>query len=130
MIFSSALDSVGLVSIGALILLIGIVLPAVSSGYPRVTTLRFIASLAACAQLAALVAMGGFEPLVLALFGLISLALVWMTAREPTFRDLTQIGLMVSVILVAWWPAPPVELLSLVIAGMTAIYGGTAGRRI
>ena len=130
MIFSSALDSAGLLSIGALILLIGVVLPAVSSGRPRVTTLRFVASLAACAQLAALVAMGGFEPLVWALFGLISLALVWMAAREPAFRDLTRIGLMVSVMLVAWWPAPPVETLSLVIAGMTAIYGGAAGRRI
>ncbi|MEG3155759.1 DUF2339 domain-containing protein [Sphingomonas sp. RB1R13] len=130
MIFSSALDSAGLVSIGALILLIGILLPAISSGNPRVTTLRFIASLAACAQLAALVAMGGFEPLVWALFGLISLALVWMAAREPALRDLTRIGLMVSVMLIAWWPTPSMETLSLVLAGMTAIYGSAAGRRI
>lgn len=130
MIVSGALDSAASLSIGALLLLLGILLPALSFAGPRNAAMRLLASLAACIQLAVLVALGGFGMLQWGLFALISIALVWLVPRDAKLRDLSSIGLTVAILLLFGWPSPPMDRLAFVIAGMTTIYGGAAGWRI
>ena len=92
--------------------------------------LRLAAGLVGCAQMAALVALGGFAPLHWALFGLISVASVWLSRREAELRHLPSAGLAIALLLTGAWSAPDHLLLGLVLAGIALIYGGAALARL
>lgn len=128
LILGGALDTGAALSLGVYTLLIAMVLPvALFSGGGERLILRLGAALVGCAQMAALVATGGFSPLGWALFGLISVAAVWLARREPEMRLLAPAALAVALLLAAAWPDPTAPMLAMVLAGAVAIFGGAAG---
>lgn len=113
------------ISLGILIILLGIAFPLVLL-VERGTALRLAAGLIGCAQMAALVAIGGFAPLHWALFGLISVATIWLSRRETALRHLPEAGLSIALLLTGAWTDPDPVRLGAVLAGITLIYGGAA----
>ena len=130
LILGGALDPGASLSIGLLAMTLGVLLPAVAVTGRRQTAARLAGGLTACAQLAALVATGGFGMLDWGLFGLISAALVWLSRREVVPADLPAAGLTVATLLAVAWPHPAPGALAMVIAGITLIYGGPAAWRV
>lgn len=130
LIMSGTLDFAANVAIGLFALVLGIILPLVGFVGPRGTRVRLLGSLAACAELAMLVALGGFAPLTWALYGLVSLGIVWLSRREAALVQLPAAGLAVALLLAAAWPQPSIAMLSAVIVGITAIYGLPVTRRM
>ena len=61
--------------------------------------------------MAALVATGGFAMLNWGLFGLISLAMLWLANREPSLERLPPVGLVITLMLLGLWPGPRQETL-------------------
>ncbi|MFV3492924.1 hypothetical protein ACNJFF_21205, partial [Mycobacterium tuberculosis] len=80
LILGGALDLAAALSAGLYTLVLAIALPLLLAG-DRAALLRVAAAVLGCAQLAALVALGGFAPLDWGLFGLISLAILWLSRR-------------------------------------------------
>jgi uncharacterized membrane protein len=115
-------DIASLLSTGMLILMLAIVFPLAMAGNPG-RVVRLIAALFGCAQMAAIVALGGFAPLDWGLFALLSTAMIWLARREPSFAELPLAGLVVGLLLTAVWPSPDGMMLALVLAGGSAIYG-------
>jgi uncharacterized membrane protein len=115
-------DIASLLSTGMLILMLAIVFPLAMAGDPG-RVVRVIAALFGCAQMAAIVALGGFAPLDWGLFALLSAAMIWLARREPSFAELPLAGLVVGLLLTAVWPSPDGMMLALVLAGGSAIYG-------
>ncbi|URW75488.1 DUF2339 domain-containing protein [Sphingomonas donggukensis] len=130
LVLGGALDAAASLSIGAYMLLLGVALPVLAFAGDRGRWVRLAGSLAACAQLAALVAMGGFGGLEWGLFALVSIAIVWLSRREAALADLPVAGLTVALLLTAAWPDPTARALALVLAGIVAIYGGPAAWRV
>ncbi len=126
LVLGGVLDATGSLSIGLFLLLLGIALPVLLFGGARGTLVRAGGAVAATAQLALLVATGGFAPLHWALFGLLSGAIVWLSRREAKLADLPLPALAVALLLMAVWPAPTAGRLALVLAGAALIYGGPA----
>ena len=129
MLAMGALDWASSLSIGLLVLMLGVALPVLAFPETRAALLRTGAALAAAAQMAALVATGGFGLLQWGLFGLLSIALVWL-GRQAALRPLAAVGASVGLLLTAVWPAPETGHFALVMLGLTAIYGGTALLRV
>jgi uncharacterized membrane protein len=121
-----ALDMPASLSVGLLLLALGIFLPLFAFSGTRGTIIRVGAAIVAAAQMAALVATGGFALLHWGLFGLLSVALVWLGGRETTLRPLSAVGLGVALLLAGAWARPDVGQYTLVMLVMTAIYGGGA----
>jgi len=115
-------DIASLLSTGMLILMLAIVFPLALAGDSG-RVVRLIAALFGCAQMAAIVALGGFAPLDWSLFALLSAAMIWLARREPGFTELPLAGLVVGLLLTAIWPTPEGMMLALVLAGGSAIYG-------
>ncbi|MBO9580103.1 MAG: DUF2339 domain-containing protein [Sphingobium sp.] len=113
-------------SIGLLVLLLGIALPVVTANEDRGVMLRAVAAGAASLQLALLVSQGGYDALNWGLYGLLSLAFLWLTQRVPVLRPMMVVPLGVSIFLAYLWPAPPVALFGSVITGIALIFGGGA----
>ena len=130
LLFGGALDLADTLAIGGYALLLGIGLPLIAFTGHRAAMVRLAGSLAACAQLAALVALGGFAPLEWGLFGLLSVALVWLSRREPALAELVAAGLTVALMLVVAWPHPSAAMLASVLTGIVAIYGLPAAYRV
>ncbi len=126
LLLSGALDLASSLSAGLLILAVGFAFPFIAFSGGRVTLIRGMSALVASAQMAALVATGGFAPLHWALFGLLSVAFLWLSGREPTLRRLTPVGLVVGLLLAGAWPVPAASFFTLVMLGLAAIYGGGA----
>ncbi|WP_256869265.1 DUF2339 domain-containing protein [Sphingobium lactosutens] len=126
LILTGALDLAASLSVGLLILAIGIGFPLLAFSGSRATLLRAISAIVASAQMAALIATGGFALLHWALFGLLSIAFLWLSGREPTLRRLVPVGLAVALLLAGAWPSPAVLSFTLVILATAAIYGGAA----
>lgn len=126
LILGGALDLTSSLSVGAFTLLLGVGLPVLVFGGERASLLRLAAGLAGCAQMAALVATGGFAPLNWALFGLLSIAAVWLARREAALRPLAPAALTVALLLLAAWPDPTPTLLAAVLVGVALIQGGSA----
>lgn len=120
-----ALDWASSLSVGLLVLMLGVALPFFAFSGARAAVLRVGAAVVAAAQMAALVATGGFALLHWGLFGLLSVALVWL-GREAGLRPLAAVGLGVALLLAGAWPDPGVGRFALVLAGAGAIYGGAA----
>lgn len=130
LILGGALDSAGTVSVGAFTLLLGIALPLAAFARRGGMPVRLFGSLAACAQLAALVAIGGFAPMTWGLYGLVSIAIVWLSRREAALVDLPAAGLAVALLLAAYWPAPAPPMLAAVMAGIAVIFGLPVAQRM
>ena len=129
LLLGGAMDAGSTMSLGILIILLGIAFPLILLA-DRGAMLRLAAGLVGCAQMAALVALGGFSPLHWGLFGLISAALIWLSRREEAFRPLPPTGLAVALMLtLVWFDATPLAL-GLVLAGITLLYGGAALLRL
>lgn len=126
LILTGALDLAASLSVGLLILAIGVGFPLLAFSGSRATVLRAVSAVVASAQMAALVATGGFALLHWALFGLLSVAFIWLSGREPALRRLVPVGLAVALLLAGAWPTPAVQPFTLVTLAMAAIYGGAA----
>lgn len=126
LVLGGALDLAGSLSVGLYTLLLGVGLPVLLFGGERGTIVRLGGALAGCAQMAALVATGGFEPLNWGLFALLAVAGVWLARREPALRPLAPVALVTTLLLMAAWPAPGAAMLAAVIAGAALIFGGPA----
>ncbi|MCE7796910.1 DUF2339 domain-containing protein [Sphingobium sufflavum] len=126
LLLTGALDFATSLSLGLLLLLLGVGLPAVAFSGARATVLRMGAAVVAAAQIAALVAKGGFEPLVWAFYLLLAGAMVWLAWREERFRPLPPVGLTIGLLLAALWPQPPMGQFAAVLLALGAIHAGPA----
>lgn len=129
LILGKAFDIADVLAVGLYTLALAIGLPLLLVG-ERARMVRLAGALVGCAQLAALVAVGGFAPLHWALFGLISVAIVWLSRRDPLFADMPAAGLAVAILLGLAWPNPDSTGLVLLLIGMAAIYGVPAALRV
>ncbi|MGE4430438.1 MAG: DUF2339 domain-containing protein [Sphingobium sp.] len=130
LILSGGLDFVSTLSVGMLVLIAGIAVPALAFPRSAASLLRGGGALIAAAQIAALVATGGFAPLEWGLYGLVSVAILWLAHREAGLRMLPAIGLATGLLLSAIWPAPPLAQFVPVLLAMTILYGGGALMRL
>jgi len=115
---------------------VGLFTLALAAGFPllltggRPTIVRLIAGVAGCAQMAALVALGGFALLDWGLFGLLSIAALWLSRREAALAEVPALGLGVAILLAEAWPGPPAYALALVLTGIALIHAAPAALRV
>ena len=126
LLLGGTLDPFASISLGLYIVLLGIVIPVVSFSGRLGNLVRIAGSIAAAAQMAGLVATGGFTLLHWGLFGLISAAIVWLSRREEGLARLPAIGLAIALLLLAAWPSPTPMSLALVMIVGAVIYGAPA----
>jgi len=126
LLVSGALDVASSLSVGLYIILIGIAFPLMALPGAGGNLVKIGGSIAAAAQMAALVATGGFALLHWGLFGLVSIAIVWLSRCEPLFERLPAIGLGIGLLLLAAWPVPAAGDFALVMLVGAAIYAGPA----
>ena len=126
LILNGALDLTASLSVGLLILAMGVGFPLLAFAGSRAILLRTVSAVVASAQMAVLVATGGFAPLHWALFGLLSIAFLWLSGRETSLRRLVPIGLAVALLLAGVWLSPSVLVFTFVMAGIIALYGSAA----
>ncbi|HEX7857984.1 MAG TPA: DUF2339 domain-containing protein [Sphingobium sp.] len=126
LILTGALDFATSLSLGLLVLLLGLALPFIAFTGVRAALFRSVAAITAAAQIALLVAKGGFAPLHWGLYLLLAAALGWLAWREERFRPLPPVGLAVGLLLTALWPQPPVGQFAAVILLLAAIHAGPA----
>ncbi|MGN6375779.1 MAG: DUF2339 domain-containing protein, partial [Sphingomonas sp.] len=115
-------DVAASLSVGSLTLLLAIAFPLAVAGTPG-RVFRVGAAIAGCAQMAAIVATGGFVPLDWGQYALLSMAVVWLSRREAALADLPLAGLGTGALLAFAWPGPSGRMLALVLGGGAAIYG-------
>jgi uncharacterized membrane protein len=106
LIGSGALDLVSSISVGGLVLLMAMGLPMLAFAGPRAAFMRSVTAIVGSAQLAMLVAVGGYTPLNWGLFALIAVAGQWLSWREKGFEIVPSISLGLSAILLVLWPDP------------------------
>jgi uncharacterized membrane protein len=106
LIGSGALDLMSSLSVGGLVLLMAMGLPMLAFAGPRAAFMRSVTAIVGSAQLAMLVAVGGYTPLNWGLFALIALAGQWLSWREKGFEIVPSISLGLSAILLVLWPDP------------------------
>ncbi|HEY0629224.1 MAG TPA: DUF2339 domain-containing protein [Sphingomicrobium sp.] len=123
LMLGGALDAPSSISIALYILLLGVGLPLLGFAGDWQARMQLAAAVLAAAQMAALVATGGFDMLHWALFGMISLALLWLGTRQPALDRVPPIGLMIALLLLGAWPDPAVDRFAIVMAGAGLIYG-------
>jgi uncharacterized membrane protein len=129
-IVMGTLSQFSMLAIGLLVLLLGIILPVMAAHEDRAVVVRGVAAGAASLQLAVLVSQGGYDALSWGLYGLLSLAFLWLTQRAPALRPMMVLPLGVSLFLAYVWPAPPSGLFGSVISGIVLIFGGAALARL
>ncbi|WP_158298855.1 DUF2339 domain-containing protein [Sphingomonas psychrotolerans] len=118
-------DIAATLSVGALTLALAIAFPLLLTG-GQARAFQLVSALAGCAQIAAIVATGGFAGLNWGLFALLSIALVWLSRREPRFADASLAGLATGLLLSIAWPSPAALPLAFVLGGGALIYGAPA----
>jgi uncharacterized membrane protein len=106
LIATSALDFASSLSIGGLVILLAIGLPFAAFSGPRASLMRSASAIIGAAQIATLVAVGGYSPLNWGLFGLIAIAGQWLSWREKGFEIVPSISLGISAMLLIVWPDP------------------------
>lgn len=122
LIASGLHDVAASLSVGSLTLVLAVAFPLAIAGTPG-RVLRIAAAVMGCAQMAAIVGTGGFTPLDWGQYGLLSIAIVWLSRREATLADLPLAGLGVGALLTLAWPDPSGRMLAMVLAGGAIIYG-------
>jgi uncharacterized membrane protein len=120
------LDQLSSLSVGLLILMLGLGLPIVASADRRGPVLQIVSAVIASLQLALLVATGGYAMLSWGLYALLSIAFIWLTLRMPALRTTVAVPLLTSLLLAATWPGPAAGSFIAVIAGIVIIFGGSA----
>ena len=123
LLLGGLLDAAASVSIALYILLLGIGLPMLAASGRLGDVVRVVGSLAAAAQMAALVATGGFTLLHWSLYGLISAAILWVSRRDPKLARLPAAGLAIALLLLCLWPDPTPVGMALVIGIGGALHG-------
>ena len=126
LMLGGALSTPDTISVALYLLLLGVALPMLGFPGDWGARLRLIAAIAAAAQMAALVATGGFSLLHWGLFGLISMAMLWLANREPSLERLPPVGLVIVLLLLGAWPDPAIGELALVAGVAGLIYGAPA----
>jgi uncharacterized membrane protein len=121
---SSALGTMGSLSLGGLVLLLAIGLPMLVLDGPRAAMFRSATTLVGAAQLALMVALGGFSMLNWGLFALLAAAGQWLNWRERGFAIVPTIGLVLSVALLTAWPNPALSDFVIVGLALALIHGG------
>jgi uncharacterized membrane protein len=129
LVFNGLLDLSQTLSIGLYTLALGAALPLLLVG-DRAPVIRVAASIVGCAQMAALVALGGFALLDWGLLGLISVAALFLSRREPMLVEVPALALGIAVLLAAAWPAPSADMLALVLVGIALIHALPATLRV
>jgi uncharacterized membrane protein len=124
LLIGGALDTASTLSIGFYVMAVGIAFPLLALPNAGAAIIRIAGSIAATAQIAALVATGGFALLHWSLFGLISIAILWLSRREEGFRHLPAIGLGIALLLLGAWTNPSPGQFAMVLVATAAIYGG------
>lgn len=127
---AGALDTLAALSTGGLILVLALALPALSLDGPRRTLLRTAAACIGAAQLALLVALGGFLPLDWSLFALIAIAGQVLARRDRAFGVVPPISLALSVLLLALWPTPTGSWFAVIALALAAIHAGPLLARV
>ena len=130
MIAMGALDSVGVVAVGLLVLALSLALPALPAGAATAQrdgiVLRVVSAGVGALQLALLVATGGFTLLTWGLYALLSVAVLWLGHRLPAIRALALVPLLTALGLLLLWTQPQAWAFAVVLGGIAAIYGGHA----
>lgn len=124
------LDTGATLSMGPLVVLLALGLPAFTVDARAAPVLRAGAAVVGALQLALLVANGQFAPLTWGLYGLLSLAYVWLADRTAVLRRTVAVPLLTALGLAAAWPHPDLHLFTAVIAGTALIYGAYALRHL
>lgn len=127
---ADALDTLAALSTGGLVLVLALALPALALDGPRRTLLRTAAACVGAAQLALLVALGGFLPLDWGLFALIAIAGQVLARRDRAFGVVPPISLALSVLLLALWPSPTVGWFAGIALSLAAIHAGPLLARV
>ena len=91
---------------------------------PRTKLLRTVSALLGAAQLALMVALGGFALLNWGLFILLAAAAQWLAWRDDGFAIVPSISLPLSVLLLAIWPHPGLGDFALVGLSLAVVHGG------
>lgn len=119
---TTALDTLGSLSIGGYVLLLALALPMIAFDGPRAALLRAGSAIVGALQLALLVGIGGFAPLHWGLFILIAAAGQWLAWREKDFAIVPSISLALSILLLAVWPDPTVGWFAIIGLALAAIH--------
>lgn len=118
-------DIASILAVGTMTLLFALAFPLLLLG-ERGPFLRFAAALMGCAQMAAIVATGGFAPLEWAMFALFSAATVWLSRKQDLLAQAPLVGLGTGILLTLGWSGVTPAMLAYVLAGGALIYGGPA----
>ncbi|MGN6497706.1 MAG: DUF2339 domain-containing protein [Tsuneonella sp.] len=124
LVLTGSVQGGGLLALGALLVLLGAVLPAFTGGERSWIWVRIGAAAIAACQLAWLVQLGGFAPLAWSLYLLLGAALAWFGWRDPVLREANLVAAAVGVVLLAYWPAPAPWVFAAVAAAQAAIFAG------
>ncbi|WP_309662199.1 DUF2339 domain-containing protein [Sphingomonas sp.] len=130
LLLGGVLDAPSSISLGLYLLLLGVGIPALGFAGDRRNQLQLIAAIVAAAQMAALVAMGGFALINWGLYALISLASLWLARRDPALERLPAVALLIALLLMGAWPTPFARDFALVLAGGFAVCGPPAWWRL
>ena len=130
LLVGGVLDAPSSISLGLYLLLLGVGIPALGFAGERKAQLQLVAGIVAAAQMAALVATGGFSLLNWALFAMLSIASIWLAARDRALVRLPAVGLLVALLLMGAWTSPAVGDFALVLAAFALIYATPAGARL
>jgi hypothetical protein len=120
------LDTPSSISLGLYLLLLGVGIPALGFAGDHKQKLQLIAGIVAAAQMAALVATGGFALVNWALFGMLAIASIWLARRDEALSRLPAVGLLVALLLLGAWPSPTARDFAVVLIGATLIYATPA----
>jgi len=111
--------------VGAYLVLLGGILPALVGGSGRPQWIvRVGAAALAALQLAVLIQQGGFGALEWGLYLLLGNALAWFGWRQPAMREVSAVAAAVGVALLAFWPVPEALGFAAVSGGIAAIFAG------
>ena len=87
LLIGGVLDTPSSISLGLYLLLLGVGIPALGFAGDHKHKLQLIAGIVAAAQMAALVATGGFALLNWGLFGLLAIASIWLARRDESLGE-------------------------------------------
>jgi uncharacterized membrane protein len=123
-LMSGAFDAASTLSVGGLVLMLTVALPLLVFEGPRAKLFRVASTLLGAAQLALMVALGGFDMLNWGLFVLLAAAAQWLAWRDEGFALVPTIGLPLSVLLLAIWPHPALGDFALIGLALAVVHGG------
>jgi uncharacterized membrane protein len=119
---SSAFDVMATLSVGGYVLLLAVALPMLVIDGPRAALFRSASAVIGAAQLALMVALGGFSMLNWGLFALLAVAGQWLAWRDKGLALVATISLGLSVMLLVIWPSPQPWEFSLVGGALALVH--------